>query len=258
MDHLEVRRYWDRNAESWTKLARQGWDVSRDALNTPAFLELLPDISGKRGLDVGCGEGHNTRLLAERGAEMFAIDISQAFIKFAAASESGIRFVVGSAQELPFAASQFDFVASLMCLMDLPDQTGALKEIHRVLRPGGFLQFSILHPCFVPPYRKLLRNANGEPYAVEVGRYFERGDGEIERWIFSAAPMDVKAGLPPFEVPTFHRTLSEWLNAVVDSGFTIEELSEPRASEETARRVPIVADTRTVPYFLHLRCRSNR
>ncbi len=48
-------------------LARAGFDVYRDALNTPAFLAVLPDVRGQRGLDVGCGEGHNTRLLAERG-----------------------------------------------------------------------------------------------------------------------------------------------------------------------------------------------
>jgi ubiquinone/menaquinone biosynthesis C-methylase UbiE len=191
---------------------------------------------------------------------MFAIDISPSFIRYAdemeTRSKRGILYSVGSAHELPFASGQFDFVTSLMCLMDLPDQASALKEIHRVLRAGGFLQFSIVHPCFAPPHRRLLRNQAGEPYAVEVGRYFERGNGEIERWIFSAAPKEVKARSRPFEIPTFHRTISEWLNVIVDSGFTIEKLSEPYASEETARRVPAVADTRAVAYFLHLRCRK--
>ena len=44
----------------------------------------------------------------------------------------------------------FDFVTSFMALMDMPDQGRVLREIARVLKPGGFLQFSILHPCFVP------------------------------------------------------------------------------------------------------------
>ena len=52
------------------------------------------------------------------------------------------------------------------------------------------------------------------------------------------------------------RTLSEWLNAVVDAGFTIERIAEPHADEETARRVPHVADTRIVAYYLHMRCRK--
>jgi ubiquinone/menaquinone biosynthesis C-methylase UbiE len=64
MDHRQAGRYWEGNALAWTLLSRQGWDVYRDAVNTPAFLHLLPDVNGKKGLDVGCGEGHNTRLFA--------------------------------------------------------------------------------------------------------------------------------------------------------------------------------------------------
>ena len=66
MDSRDAARCWEGNAQTWTLLARQGWDVYRDAVNTPAFLELLPDVAGFAGLDVGCGEGHNTRLFAAR------------------------------------------------------------------------------------------------------------------------------------------------------------------------------------------------
>jgi len=48
---------------------------------------------------------------------------------------------------------------------------------------------------------------------------FDRIDGEIDQWIFSAAPVEAKAGLKQFEIPRFHRTLSEWLNAVIEAGF---------------------------------------
>src|SRR5437762_2935974 len=72
MDHIEVGAYWDGNAEAWTKLSRAGYDVYRDHLNTPAFFEMLPDVHGHDGLDIGCGEGHNTRLLAQRGARVAA------------------------------------------------------------------------------------------------------------------------------------------------------------------------------------------
>jgi len=259
MDHRQAGRYWDGNAVAWTRLSRQGWDVYRDAVNTPAFLDLLPDVTLKKGLDIGCGEGHNTRLFAERGAQMFAIDVSPTFVRFAAEMErskgGAIRYAVASAQELPFASGQFDFATAVMSLMDLPDQALAFREIHRVLRGGGFLQFSILHPCFFPPHRRLV-GAQGEAYAVEVGRYFERIDGKIDRWLFAAAPDEAKAGLEPFAVPIFHRTLAEWLNHVVRAGFALEQISEPMADEATARRVPAVADTRVVAYFLHVRCRK--
>lgn len=96
MDHEEVGRYWDENADVWTELVRAGYDHYRDGLNTPAFLDMLPDVNSLSGLDVGCGEGHNTRLLAQRGARMTAIDISKSFIRHAGEAERkqplGIRY----------------------------------------------------------------------------------------------------------------------------------------------------------------------
>ena len=259
MDHRQAGRYWEGNAAAWTRLARQGWDVYRDAVNTPAFLDLLPEVAGRRGLDIGCGEGHNTRLLAKRGARMCAADVAPTFIRFAVEAEVrqplGIRYVVASALELPFLSEQFEFVTAWMTLMDIPRHDLVLTELRRVLRSGGFLQFSILHPCFFPSHRRLLRGYDGQAYAVEVGSYFDRTDGEIERWLFSAAPPEAKAGLNEFEIPRFHRTLAEWLNAIIESGFALERVVEPRADPETARRVPAVADTRLVAYFLHVRCR---
>ncbi len=257
MDHREAGRYWEANAEAWTRLARGGWDVYRDLVNTPAFFELLPDVSGLRGLDVGCGEGYNTRLLAERGAVMCAVDISPRFVREArAAGDGSIQFAVASGQELPFADCEFDFATSFMCLMDLPKPETALRECQRVLRPGGFLQYSISHPCFNPPWRKLLRTEDKQVYALEVGRYFERIDGEIDTWLFAGAPPQVRQGMRRFEIPRFHRTLAEWINLTINAGFTLERVGEPRASEETVERFPAVADTRVAAYFLHLRCRK--
>src|SRR6185369_13266364 len=180
MDHREAGRYWEGNAAAWTQLARQGWDVYRDAVNTPAFLAMLPDVAGLSGLDVGCGDGHNTRLIAGRGARMHGVDIAPTFVRLAS-EIPGIPYAVASALELPFRPGQFDFVTALMSLMDVPGHDRALRECHRVLRIGGFLQFSILHPCFSPPHRRLLRNPQREAYAVEVGRYFDRVDGRIDR-----------------------------------------------------------------------------
>ncbi len=260
MDVREVGRYWESNARAWTTLSRQGWDVYRDALNTPAFLELLPEVACRSGLDIGCGDGHNTRLLASRGARMAGIDLVSTFIEYARAAERehplGVHYAIGSGHELPFATERFDFATAFMSLMDMPGSEVALREAWRVLKAGGFFQFSITHPCFFPPHRRQVRDEAGEPHAVELGRYFDRIDGEIDQWTFSAAPPEARRGHAPFEIPRFHRTLSEWLNAVVDAGFTIERIGEPHADQETARLVPKIADTRIVAYFLHVRCRK--
>lgn len=256
MDDVEVAKYWHQNAPSWTVLARAGYDVYRDFVNTPAFLKLLPPIAGLTGLDMGCGDGHNTRLLGERGALMCAMDIAPGFIRAALEKPSDIPYVIASAERLPYAAESFDFATAFMSLMDMPNPWLALSEAHRILRHEGFLQFSILHPCFNTPHRKLLRDTDGNEYGVEVGRYFEREGGKIDEWLFSAAPPELRAVLRPFQVPVFHRTLSDWLNMIVDAGFRIERLAEPFADDETAARCPAVRDTRVVAYFLHVRCRK--
>ena len=260
MDHKEAGRFWNESAESWTKLARAGYDIYRDHLNTPAFFTMLPDVEGLAGLDVGCGEGHNTRLLAQRGARVSAIDISEVFIRHAQDTEKetplGIDYQVASAVDLPFPNSSFDFAAAFMSLMDVPETDRALAESYRVLKPGGFLQFSIAHPCFDPPHRRNLRDANHRTYAIEVGDYFAGSDGEIDEWLFKAAPSHVKQGMRKFRIPRFRHTLSYWLNLLIRTGFQLEQVAEPRPSDETVATCPGLQDAQVVSYFLHLRVRK--
>ena len=259
MDHEEVGRYWDANADAWTKLARAGYDVYRDHLNTPAFFEMLPDVKGLAGLDIGCGEGHNTRLLARRGARVSAVDISEVFIRHARELEEreplGTDYRVASAVELPFADSAFNFATGFMSFMDIPETDRVLAEAFRVLKPGGFLQFSITHPCSDTPHRRNLRGEDGLTYAIEVGEYFRNLQGEITEWLFGAAPPEEKKGLPRFQTPRFTRTVSQWLNLLVDTGFHLERVEEPRPSDETVHECPDVQDAQVVAYFLHIRAR---
>ena len=260
MNHEEAGQYWNENAEVWTRLARRGYDVYRDYLNTPAFFQLLPDVYGLSGLDIGCGEGHNTRLLAGRGARVTAIDISAAFIQYAREEEAraplGIDYQVASAVVLPFENASFDFAVAFMSLMDIPETERALAEAWRVLRPGGFLQFSIEHPCFATPHRRNLRNSDGVTYALEVGDYFRRLQGEVVEWIFGAAPPDVRRGLRRFQAPRFTRPISDWLNLLIDARFVIERIEEPCPSDATVRACPDMQDAQVVAYFLHVRARK--
>jgi SAM-dependent methyltransferase len=260
MNHLEVGVCWEGNAEAWTELSRGGYDLYRDHLNTPGFLAMLPAVDGLQGLDLGCGEGHNTREVARRGARMSAIDISEAFIRHARKEEErdplGIAYQQASALELPFENASFDFATGFMSLMDIPELNRVLAEAHRVLKPGGFLQFSILHPCFMPPHRRNLRDAVGVTYGIEVGRYFDRPHGEIEEWLFLTAPAEARARFPKFRIPRFHRTVSEWINLVIAAGFQIEQLGEPFPGDETVRAQPGLQDAQVVAYFLHVRARK--
>ncbi|MCJ7623909.1 MAG: class I SAM-dependent methyltransferase [Anaerolineaceae bacterium] len=260
MDHSEVGRYWNENAEVWTRLSRAGYDVYRDLFNTPAFLEMLPDINGLAGLDIGCGEGHNTRLLAQHGAQMTAVDISEMFVQYASWQEdedpAGIHYLVASAVDLPFADSTFDFAAGFMSFMDIHETDCILSQAYRILRPGGFLQFSISHPCFDTPHRVNLRAEDGLTYAVEIGDYFQNIQGDVDEWIFSAAPPEIREGLPKFKIPRFTRTLSQWLNLLIETGFTLERIGEPRPDDDVVQEHSNIQDAQVVAYFLHVRARK--
>ncbi|MCU1273012.1 MAG: Methyltransferase type 11, partial [Bryobacterales bacterium] len=173
-----------------------------------------------------------------------AVDIAPTFIRYARAAEkdatAAIRYFVASALHLPFSSATFDFATAFMSFMDLPHPEIALAEAFRILKPGGFLQFSITHPCFDTPYRELLRDPDGKAYAVAVGRYFDESEPQLQEWLFSAAPPEAKAGLQPFRTLNFHHQLSIWFNFIVDAGFSIERVAEPFADEEAVRRYPSV------------------
>lgn len=255
-----VSENWEANADAWTKLSRAGYDIYRDALHTPAFLEMLPDVTGLNGLDVGCGEGANTRSLARNGAQMTGIDISPSFIKHAADYESleplGIHYQIADALHLPFEDAQLDFASAFMSMMDMPQQGDVLKEVFRVLKPEGFFQFTILHPCFVPPFRRNIRDEHGNTTMIQVADYFKNIDGAVETWLFSSIPAEEREQTRPFNIPRFHRTISEWIDLLVCAGFNIEASVEPMASEELAAQEPVVADTRVTPIAWIVRVRK--
>jgi SAM-dependent methyltransferase len=264
MDHNDVGRMWDENAEVWTRLARAGYDIYRDFVNTPAFLAMLPDVANLSGLDIGCGEGHNTRLVARLGARsggrMTALDISPIFVGHAQGMEKdepeGIDYLRASAVELPFADHSFDFIMATMSFMDAPEHEKIMAEAYRVLRPGGFLQFSITHPCFQTPGWKWVLDGTGKKFAMECRDYFDPPEVDIDEWIYSSAPIDLQEKLRKFRIPVFRRILSGWLNLLIDAGFTVERLAEPHADDETMERYPQLADTRIIAYFLIIRCRK--
>ena len=125
-----------------------------------------------------------------------------------------------------------------------------------MLKPRGFFQFSITHPCFDTPHRENLSDESGYTYAIEVGDYVEGREGEVKKWLFFAAPPDVKEGMAPFRTPVFMRTLSSWLNRLVEAGFVLERFGEPYPSDEAVRERPGLQDAQVVAYFLHVRARK--
>lgn len=140
--------------------------------------------------------------------------------------------------------------------MDIPETDRALVEVCRVLKPGGFLPFSITHPCFKTSRRRRLHDEDGLTYAVEVSDYFRTLRGHVVELLFSYVPAEIRESLPTFKVPRFTRTLSQWLNLVMEKGFLLERVEEPRPSDEVVREHPELRVAQMVACFLHVRARK--
>ena len=243
IDEDEVRQAWDRNAPLWTDRVRAGMDLYRDVFNNPCFLAALPDLAGRDVIDLGCGEGTNTRLIARRGARMTGIDLSPRMIAAARAEEQreplGIVYEVASCTErTPFPDGRFDAAVSTMALMDSPDFPGAARETFRLLKPGAPFIFSVLHPCFITPSIRWLKDAERNDAELVVSRYFDESSF-IERRRFSKDPEAER--FDKFEVPRFPRRLETYVNGLIEAGFRITRLTEPRPTEEMAAAYPWLA-----------------
>jgi malonyl-CoA O-methyltransferase len=110
-----------------------------------AMEELLPSIGGLSVLDAGCGTGRYARILRAGGGRLVvAVDVSAAML--ARASADGVARVRGDIRALPFADASFDLVVSGLMLPDIAELDRVAREWHRVLRPGGLVVCSTLHP----------------------------------------------------------------------------------------------------------------
>ena len=236
----EVAANWDRNSTVWADQVRGGYDIAREHWNNPAFLEFVGDLTDKNVLDAGCGEGHNTRMFARRGARMTGVDLSGEMIALAVAEEErqplGIRYERASYTDMTiFKDGSFDAVISTMALMDGPDFPAAMREVARVLRHGGMLAFSILHPCFITKGMGWIVDASGRAIKFTVANYFN-DEPWIERWKFGHAPNTSE--VEEFGVPRFDRTLSDYINPVIAAGLRLDEIREPRAPESACEKFP--------------------
>lgn len=257
-DHDEVKRLWNENAVIWAEHVRAGYDTCRLAYNNPALFELMGDLSGLKVLDAGCGEGFNTRVLAETGAKMTGADISSKMIELAREMEQqkplGIQYEVASMTDMPvFSDKSFDAVISTMAIMDCADYDGSVREIHRVLKPGGKFGFNIVHPCFQNAILGWETDIGGEVTAARIGNYFDTST-YIEKWKFLSNPNHQET--EPFTVIYFRRTLSEYINTLCDNGFRVEAILEPKATDEACVVSPRMKKHQLIPQSMCIKARK--
>jgi SAM-dependent methyltransferase len=142
-----AHRAWD---EKWaTEEGRADWIAAEpDVIETAG--ELSSRLGPVRALDLGCGVGRHALLFARLGFEVSAVDLAEAGLaevrKNAEAEGLEIDLQVAAMTELPFADGEFDYVLSFNVLYhgDPEIVRKAIAEIHRVLKPGGIFQGTML------------------------------------------------------------------------------------------------------------------
>lgn len=134
-----------------------------------AVLRKVFDRRGGRLLDLGCHGGYMTNYLQQLiGGEVWGIDVSRPAIRYAREHYSHLHFRHGDVQQrLPFTADQFDWVTMFDVLEHLPRAGAAVREAHRVLKPGGHLVIAI------PLEKKLLFKLMWESWKRTKGKVWK-------------------------------------------------------------------------------------
>jgi ubiquinone/menaquinone biosynthesis C-methylase UbiE len=160
----------------------------------------LGDVTGKRVVDFGCGSGANSVLLANRGAHVWGIDISEDLLRLAkrrlavSGREGGATFIAGSAHDMPFPDNSIDVVFGIAILHHL-DLDLVSKEVRRVLKPGGRAIFQ--EPVRNSPVLRFVRSLI--PYHAPDISPYERPltDEELERFATGFTKWSVRPFLLP-------------------------------------------------------------
>lgn len=201
---------------------------------------MLPDFTGKQVLDLGCGYGWHCRYAAEQGAaHVVGVDLSQRMLERARQmTDSGrIEYRRAAMEEVDFPAASFDVVISSLAFHYVEDFGAICGKVCQMLKPGGSFVFSVEHPIFTAyGTQDWFRDEGGEILHWPVDRYFTEG------WR--------KAIFLGEEVTKYHKTLTTYLNSLLQNGFAITGIVEPEPTEEAVRAIPGMADELRRPMML--------
>jgi SAM-dependent methyltransferase len=176
---------------------------------------LLGDVRGRRVLEVGCGAAAGARWLSTQGAQVVALDLSAGMLRHArrAAKASGVPvpLVQADAARLPVRDKTFDIACTAFGAIPFVDDSAAvMREVFRVLVPGGRWVFAVTHPM-----RWVFLDDPSESGLIAVHSYFDRRP-YVEHDETGAATY-----------VEHHRTLGDRIRELVGAGFVVDDVVEP-------------------------------
>ena len=218
----------------------QRYDKLREINEDVSFAKILHEydqFSGRRVLEVGCGNAYTLAKYAQAGAEVYGVDITEAAVEISQKRFEYQKlkgdFIVGNAEKLPYRSDYFDCICSMGVLHHVPDTERAVTEIHRCLKPGGRLIVMCYHRNsllyrLVMPVRRVLKgkslqllvnevdgigNPKGDVYAKKELRNLLREFKDIEMFAGLLQPSILRSLLPSSMVEILGRKWGWFLYA---------------------------------------------
>jgi SAM-dependent methyltransferase len=225
---------WDASAQAWIESQGERGDWGREHVLDPVMLDRIGRGRFGNALDVGCGEGRFCRILRAAGISPVGIEPTAALLETARQRDPSGDYRRGRAEALEFPDASFDLVVSYITLVDIPDFRAAIREMARVLRPGGALLIANLTGfTSAGAEQGWVRDEAGRRLHFPVDRYLDE------------FPMSFAwAGI---RIENWHRPLSAYMTALLEQGLQLTFFAEPApvSGEETRQ-----ADFRRVPWFV--------
>lgn len=205
----------------------------------PALRALLPDLSGKNLVDLGCGYGWFARWAVEHGARhVLGLDVSEKMLQRATADGEDPRITYRRAdlEQLQLPGAGFDLAYSSLAFHYIVDLRRLLRTLYDALAPGGKLVFSIEHPIFMASlHPDWVVDEQGQK-SWRVDHYQVEGP-RTTHWLAKG-------------VIKQHRTLGTLLNLLIETGFTLDHVNEWGPSPEDLQQRPALTDELHRPMML--------
>jgi ubiquinone/menaquinone biosynthesis C-methylase UbiE len=224
--------------ENYSRLGRSVEGLA-GAAEWPSLRAMLPDVSGLRIVDLGCGYGWFCRWASEHGAgQVLGLDVSEKMLERAKAmtSDPAITYARADLEKLDLSVASFDLAYSSLTFHYIENLAGLFATVYRALVPGGFLIFSIEHPIYMAStHPGWLTDAEGRR-TWPVDGYQSEGPRSTD-WLAKG-------------VIKQHRTIGTLLNMLIRTGFTISHVEEWGPTDEQIAARPELAEERERPMML--------